>query len=330
MEIDGIGIVAGMIGRHGCDPVVLIVVDRVLVIVRPDEILKLADGHRRVLMIIGIDMQVQPPGTVATERVGVEVVEVIEITCRLNRNSERRDTLARLLVVDRTSFTVVPLESTAVHLTHIDKGVDHIRRCAEEIEHIDRVVAQSGLVCLLVGQMVVRRRQFALGDDLTGELIAVLVVTFPAIRVLGGTEEIIRHITIDATYLQHQIADTIALIAIHRFGLHVRCVFDNTALHQTVLVLRHRSGIFGTIEEDRIAGCPEVRHLFGHLRLVGKRIARQHAHTQGIDCVASAVVIAADRARCIGREDTEGVVLKTDPIDYVFGVLADGGVGKEV
>ena len=120
MEIDGIGIIPGMIGRHGCDPAVLIVVDRVLVIVRPDEVLKLADGHGCILMIIGIDMQVQPPGTVAPERVGVEVVEVIEIPRRLNRNSKRGDTLARLLVVDRTSFAVVPLESTAVHLTHID------------------------------------------------------------------------------------------------------------------------------------------------------------------------------------------------------------------
>ena len=330
MEINGIGIIPGMIGRHGCDPAVLIVVDRVLVIVRPDEVLKLADGHGCILMIIGIDMQVQPPCTIATERVGVEVVEVIEITCCLNRNSERGDALTRLLVIDSTSFAVVPLESTAVHLTHIDKGVELIGRSTEKIEHIDRVVAQSGLVCLLVGQMVVRRRQFALGDDLTGELIAVLVVTFPAIRVLGGAEEIIRHIAIDATYLQHQIADTIALIAIHRFGLHVRCVFDNTALHRTVLVLTHRSGIFGTVEEDRIAGCPEVRHLFGHLRLVGKGITGQYPHTQGIDCVAPAVVIPADRARCIGRENAERVVMEADPIDCVFGVLADGSIGEEI
>ena len=142
MEINGIGIVAGVAGGYVRYTAVLVVVDRVLVIIRPYEVLKLADGHGCILMIIGIDMQVQPPCTIAAEGVRMQVVEVIEIPRCLNRDSERGDTLTRLLVIDSTSFAVLPFEGAAVHLTHVDERVELIGRSTEKIEHIDRVVAQ--------------------------------------------------------------------------------------------------------------------------------------------------------------------------------------------
>ncbi len=73
--------------------------------------------------------------------------------------------------------------------------------------------------------------EFVRSDDLAGELIAVFVVAFPTIGILGGTEEIISRIPVYASYLQHQRTRTVAFIAVHRFSLHIGGVFDNAGVH---------------------------------------------------------------------------------------------------
>jgi hypothetical protein len=58
MEINGIMIVSRMICRHGGYSPVILVMYRVLVVVRPYELLKLTDGESRVLMVVRVNMQV--------------------------------------------------------------------------------------------------------------------------------------------------------------------------------------------------------------------------------------------------------------------------------
>ena len=64
--------------------------------------------------------------------------------------------------------------------------------------------------------------------------------------------------------------------------------------------------------------------------MVGKSIGGQYPHAKSIDGVAPAVVIPADRTRCVGRENAERVVMEADPEDGILGVLADGSIGEEI
>ncbi len=51
-------IVSRMICRHGGYSPVILVMYRVLVVVRPYELLKLTDGESRVFMVVRVNMQV--------------------------------------------------------------------------------------------------------------------------------------------------------------------------------------------------------------------------------------------------------------------------------